>query len=330
MPLDFANLDAPEAGDAQPADTSGTAADSGGGNADAGGPESGTVGADHSGKEDAGNDGVSGGDGGSGSDSGSEDGGGAKPAVKPSTVPHAALHEAREANKALKARIAELEAVPRLSAEDAALLKELREQRAQPPKKDEEQEPDFLQDPKGHIDGKFKGVLKKLDEVSKETKETKEQAAQDRALQAVISTAGSQVTEFVEKTPDYPQAIEHIRSMRRGQLEMLYPQATAEQVAMLVSREEIAIAAQVVTGGKNFAEFAYEYAKRTGYQPPKPPDPTPQPAAKKVDASAVRTLGSGGTDSEPEDDESSHPNSEFRSIQKEAREEVRARFRRRA
>lgn len=317
MPLDFANLDAPEAGDAQPTDTSGAAAPGGNGSADAGTTDTAAVSADPAG------------DAGGGDNGGEPAGGEPEPAVKkPSTVPHAALHEARETNKQLKARIAELEAVPRLTAEDAALLRELREQRAQQPakKQDEEQEPDFLQDPKGHVDGKFKTVLKKLDEVSKENKETKDQLAQQERLRAIMDTAGSQVTEFVEKTPDYAQAIEHVRNMRRGQLEMIYPQATPEQVAMLVSREEIALAGQVVTGGKNFAEFAYEYAKRMGYQPPKPPDPTP---AKKVDASAVRTLGSGGTDTDHEP-ESTDPNDEFRAIQKEAREEVRARFRRRA
>lgn len=315
MPLDFANLDAPEAGDAQPTDTSGAAAPGGNGNADTGTADTAAVSADPSGDGDSGNDG------------GSEPAGGEpEPAVKkPSTVPHAALHEARETNKQLKARIAELESVPRLSAEDAALLRERREQRAQP-KTDTEEAPDFLNDPKGYVDANLKPVLKKIEDATKEAKEAKEQLNQHQTIQAVIDTARSQVTEFVEKTPDYPKAIEHVRTMRRGQLEMLYPQATAEQVATLVAREEIALAGQVVTGGKNFAEFAYEYAKRMGYQPPKPPDPTP---AKKVDASAVRTLGSGGTDTDHEP-ESTDPNDEFRAIQKEAREEVRARFRRRA
>ena len=314
MPLDFANLDAPEAGDAQSADTSGAAAPGGTGSPDAGTADTAAVGADPAGDTGGGNDG------------GEPAGGEPEPAVKKSaTVPHAALHEARETNKQLKARIAELEAIPRLSAEDATLLRELREQRAQP-KKDEEQGPDFLNDPKGYVDTGLKQAIKKVEDATKEAKEAKEQLNQHQTIQAVIDTARGQVSEFVEKTPDYPKAIEHVRNMRRGQLEMLYKQATPEQIATLVAREEIALAGQVVTGGNNFAEFAYEYAKRMGYQPPKPPDPTP---AKKVDASAVRTLGSGGTDTDHEP-ESTDPNDEFRAIQKEAREEVRARFRRRA
>lgn len=320
MPLDIANLDAPESESAPiAADTGGTPADSAGGNASAGAPEPVAVAADPAGDSDAG-------------DSGEQPAGGEpEPAVKkPGTVPHAALHEARETNKALKARIAELEAVPRLSADDAALLQELRAQRAQPKKDAEEQPPDFLQDPKGYVDSNLKQAIKEVKEATKEAKEAKDELKQHQTLQAVITTATSQVNEFVATTADYPKAIEHVRNVRRGQLEMLYPQATADQIGAVLAREEITLASQIVTQGKNFAEFAYEYAKKMGYQPPKPPDPTPQPAAKKVDASAVRTLGSGGTDSEPEDDESSHPNSEFRAIQKEAREEVRARFRRRA
>ena len=202
----------------------------------------------------------------------------------------------------------------------------MRAQRAQPKKEATEEGPDFLQDPKGYVDTGLKQAIKKVEDATKEAKEAKDQLNQHQTLQAVIDTARSQVNEFVGKTADYPQAIEHVRTMRRGQLKMLYKDATPDQIDMAVAKEEIALAGQIVTRGENFAEFAYSYAKAMGYQPSKPPDPTP---AKKVDASAVRTLGSGGTDTDHEP-ESADPNDEFRAIQKEAREEVRARFRRRA
>lgn len=316
MPLDIANLDAPESESAPiGTDASGVAAPGGSGSANAGAPDPGSVSADP----------ASTGDNGNGGSSPTDGTGSPEPAVKEkqATVPHHALHEARETNKQLRARIAELEAVPRLSAEDAQLLQELRAQR-QPPKTDDP--PDWMQDPKANVDSRFGKLEKKLEETAKKADDANEKLNQHQTIQAVIQTAGAQVTEFVAQNADYPKAIEHVRAMRRGQLEMLYPQATAEQVAQIVAREEITLAGQVVSRGDNFAEFAYNYAKRMGYQPPKPPDPEP---AKKIDASAVRTLGSGGADVAPPATDDEDPNSEFRAAKKEDAE-VRARFRRRA
>ena len=314
MPLDIANLDAPESESAiEPANPGGTAADGGNGSPNPGASDSGNGGSGPAGKSDTGwSDGsvTSDGDGNS------------KPAVKAKqdTVPHGALHEARQENKQLKARLAELEGQTRLTAEDAALLQELRAQRSGKKQQETEEEPDFMEDPKGHLEGRFKQILKRLDEADKEAKSTKEQFNQQEMMRVSIDTARAQVSEFVETTKDYPQAIEHVRSMRRGHLEMLYPQATAEQISQAVAIEEINLARQLVSSGQNFAEFAYNYAKRMGYQPPNPI------SAKKPDASAVRSLGSGGADTDPPETDADDPMNEFR----EAQKELRSRFKRRA
>ena len=207
-----------------------------------------------------------------------------------------------------------------------ALLKELRAQRAQkqPPKEGtEEQPPDFLEDPKGYVDAQVKAALKKLEETGQETKQTKEQLEQHQMMQAVIQTASAQVDEFVKQTTDYPQAVEFARTLRGNQLKAIYRDATPQQIAQAVAAEEIQLARQLVMKGENFAEWAYGYAKSLGYQPPKPAE---EPKPKKPDASAVRSLGSGGADTELPESDADDPMSEFRDLQKE----VRARFKRRA
>src|SRR5690242_11645136 len=80
------------------------------------------------------------------------------PEPKQDLVPLAALHEARQEARQLKQQIAALEAQPKLTAEDAELLRNLRAQRSQ------EVDPDFLQDPKGYVDTKLSRALKKLEE----------------------------------------------------------------------------------------------------------------------------------------------------------------------
>ncbi len=72
---------------------------------------------------------------------------------KDKLVPLAALHESREQVKQLRAKIAELEALPRLTEAQQKLLDKLnaQDQAASAPK-----DPDFLEDPKGYIDSQAK------------------------------------------------------------------------------------------------------------------------------------------------------------------------------
>src|SRR5690348_2529605 len=98
------------------------------------------------------------------------------PEPKQDLVPLAALHEARQEARQLKQQIAALEAQPKLTAEDAELLRNLRAQRSQ------EADPDFLQDPKGYVDTKLSRALKKLEEAQGAASQTREQVDQQRQL----------------------------------------------------------------------------------------------------------------------------------------------------
>lgn len=211
------------------------------------------------------------------------------------------MHEARVEIKQLKATIARLEAQPRLTPEDQAALAKLRaaDQATQ------QQEPDFLADPKGYVDNKVKAALDKLDAAEKKTEETEAKVAEGEQLRAVLQATMTAEQTFVQTTPDYPQALQHIRSVRTAQLQALFPDATAEQVANHIAYEERETARGLIAQNRNPAEFAYKIAKTLGYTPQATQG---QPATRQtqatapIDKSAVRTLGSGGGDAPSAED----------------------------
>ena len=203
----------------------------------------------------------------------------------------AALHEARGENKTLRQQLAEMQQ------QIAALQKPQGQQPAAQP----EQEPDFLADPKGYVDRVDKKVSTALEKLDKATQETAEQIKQREANEAVLRATQSAETEFYSKTPDYPQALQHIRGVRTQQLQALHPEATPEQISNHIAFEERETARVLVQQGRNPAEFAYNIARTLGYAKAAPPaDPKPQP--KPIDKDAVRTLGSGGGSGAPTED----------------------------
>lgn len=214
----------------------------------------------------------------------------------------AALREARAEIKSLRQQ---LEAQPKLTAEDQATLARLRAVE----KATTEQEPDFLADPKGYVDTKVAGALKKLDEAQQQTKETADQVkAREQREQTWRATQAAE-QQFVATMPDYPQALEHVRTARFSQLQMMAPNATPEQITQHIALEEMNAAAHLLSQGKNPAEFAYNYAKTIGYQPKAPQSAAAPAAAPKasIDKDAVRSLGSGGGDAPSDDPGNSMP-----------------------
>lgn len=210
---------------------------------------------------------------------------------KDKLVPIAALHESRETIKALKTQIAALESQPKLSAEDAETLKDLRAQKAaaQAPK-----DPDFLEDPKGYVDANNKKNADELKTLREDNQRRTQEQQQHQQVQQILSGVAQHEQTFLKATPDYHQAIDHIRTVRASQLQMLYPQATPQQIQHQISSEEIGAAAQVLRGGGNPAEFAYNYAKTVGYQPKAAPVANGADGAAKPDKDAVRSMGGGG------------------------------------
>lgn len=212
--------------------------------------------------------------------------------------------------------------MPRLSAEDAELLKTLKEQRKQEaaPK-----DPDFLEDPKGYVDANTRRVteaLKKLDDAQTESRTERQQQEQVTALMGAVQ---AHEVQFAAKTADYNDALAHVRTVRGNQLRLLAPQATDAQIMQQIGREELGAAHQVISSGGNPAEFAYNYAKTMGYVPKaaangaaggmqaaaqNTQNSLQQAPADKPDKNAVRTMGGGGG-AEPADDDQGDAMPEF-------------------
>lgn len=205
----------------------------------------------------------------------------------------AALHEARGENKTLRQQLTEMQQ------QIAALQKQQGQQPAAQP--EPEPEPDFLADPKGYVDRVDKKVQTALEKLDKATQETAEQTKQREANESVLRATQSAETEFYSKTPDYPEALQHIRGVRTQQLQVLHPEATAEQINNHIAFEERETARMLIQQGRNPAEFAYNIAKTLGYSKAAPPAAS-KPAAAPIDKDAVRTLGSGGGSGAPTED----------------------------
>lgn len=200
-----------------------------------------------------------------------------------------AIREARSENKALKAQLQEL------SQKIEALSK--------PPAKVEEAppEPDFLADPKAYVDDtrkQIKELTEKLD--SKEKQQTEAQQKQQQAQETWNKVIAAE-SEFAATTPDYHDALNHVRAIRAEQIKIEIRETeerepTQEEVGRILSIQEAQGAAALIAKGKNPSKFYYEYAKTFGYKPKVAADPatTTTTATAKPDKEAVRTMGSGG------------------------------------
>jgi hypothetical protein len=236
----------------------------------------------------------------------------AKPSDQVATL-NVAIRETRAENKALKAQLQEL------TAKIEALSK--------PSTKTEEPaEPDFLADPKGYVDA-AKAKLKELtDKIEADKQQQTEQQKQQQQAQETWNKVITTEQEFAAATPDYFDAINHVRAVRAEQIKIEIREAedrepTPEEVGRILSIQEYQGAAALIAKGKNPSKFYYEYAKTFGY---KPKAATPTPAAKP-DKEAVRTMGSGGASDSSVGDE---PTGAL-GILEQAQNEHKAQFKRR-
>jgi hypothetical protein len=154
-------------------------------------------------------------------------------------------------------------------------------------------EPSFTDDPKAYIDAK----VNQVQEMVKPIEQKAEVGAQQVQLQQFMRHVGSIEAEFVKENPDYYQALDHVRSIRRAELAEFYPQATPEQIVQQIDREELEKAAILLQQGRNPSEAVYRVAKAYGFQKPAAPAAA-APARPNVPQAPVgdpgATLGSGG------------------------------------
>jgi hypothetical protein len=193
--------------------------------------------------------------------------------------------------------------------ERAKLRSELRElqerlQKLEQPAKAPEPKPDFMDDPKAYIDstvGETREELTKL-------KEQAEQLTQEQQLARFTQDLAAREQVFVKDTPDYFDALAHVRMARAEQIMEVYPEATPEQITETIRREELQFAAATLRQGKNPSESVYRMAQKTyGYRPKAqapanaPQIPNKPAVAKAPVGDPSLTLGSSG--GAPADDE---------------------------
>lgn len=129
--------------------------------------------------------------------------------------------------------------------------------------------------PEDDIFEAFKAEVAERQRLGQETASIKaqfEQLAQrteaERQQQAVAQTVYRAEAEFQAKTPDYQAAINHLRNARLQQLVMggVPEQAARERIVA----EAFQLATIALQRGLDPAQFAYDYSKSYGYQPPAP------------------------------------------------------------
>ena len=137
-----------------------------------------------------------------------------------------------------------------------------------PPAKEPEP-PDYLDDPKGYVDAIAARAdqsekVKILERQIADEKQAREQLVLQQQAQSAIR---SHEADFATKTPDYYEALEHGRGVRRQQLKIDYPEAEDTAIEGELARQELAYAFGMIQRGANPAERAYQYAKTLGYTP---------------------------------------------------------------
>lgn len=180
--------------------------------------------------------------------------------------------------------------------------------------------PDFVEDPKGYVDHNLKGALekiaeanKKAEESGKEAKETAAQAAEQVQLQRFFNDLGQHEQRFVAQTPDYYEAVSHLRTVRAAQLCELVPDITAEQINQQIVTEERQLAVNLARSGRDPVATAYNLAKTFGYQPKAKEEKAaeiaklPDPSIKRLPPDQTLGAGAGGAEPSIDPDDAADP-----------------------
>lgn len=188
----------------------------------------------------------------------------------------ARLEQQEQARKALEERLAKLENPPKAP----------------------EPDPDYSEDPKKYVDHKLQSALKTLEENTgrkvEEVGKTAEQAAHEARFNRFMQDLTTTEAAFAQATPDYYDALAHLRNLRVMEIKLFKPDVTPEEINRAITQEEMAFANQLMSQGKNPHQFAYEIAKARGYQKKEAPKlDLPKVEGLPKQLPPDQTLGSG-------------------------------------
>jgi hypothetical protein len=171
-----------------------------------------------------------------------------------STVPLAALNEARAQARMAQAQLQEMQ-------KQMQPLMELRQRIEEAERRDKErqQEQEFNADPLGVIQKQQAQALREIEELKKGPPQN-----QEAAQQQVFQSIASQVQEFKKSTPDYDAALAHVLDARKQELMAMGAPEYEAQQRIAVEAQDIAVNA--LRSGQNPGQVVYQLAKLRGFQ----------------------------------------------------------------
>lgn len=203
----------------------------------------------------------------------------ATPEVKPEpkqepreSVPLKTYLEEKAERKALAARIAELE--------------------AQKSVKTEVEAPSFDDNPAAHLLHKQQGIEQSNKSLQERLEQYEQAQQQQTAYQSIASKIALSEQTFKAKTPDYDQAIEHMKSTADRTLQLMGMSDPLQRQQAIV-QNVIQMSNIAIQQGQEPAEFAYNYSKALGYQTKAKANPVQQ-ISQGLEAS--KSLGTGASE----------------------------------
>lgn len=200
-------------------------------------------------------------------------------------VPLAALHEARQEQRELKARLQEYEqklaTVDQLK-QDMLSLRE---------KKEEIKPPDPNEDPLGYTHFQIQEQKTKIAEFENWKRQQTELYETQRKQQEIITHVASNEQEFAKTNNDYWDAASFLKDVRTKEL-AIYGITDPQMVSREIAQNTFALSQYAMQKGKNPAEIAYNLAKQYGYKA-KTIDNTLQ-TIEQGQKEASKSLSSGG------------------------------------
>jgi hypothetical protein len=218
-----------------------------------------------------------------------EAGDGERQQAEPKLVPLAALHEERTRRREMAQRIEQMEASQR---QRDQILEQRLAQLAQA--RQQEQQPSFDENPAQHLLQGQQQLHQAINQNAMQMAEFQRQQQAQVAIQQLSQAVVRNEAEFVQKAPDYMQAVEYLAQQRAAELAA---DGLDDDLAAGRAREELRnLALTRAMQGQNPAEVAYKLAKARGYAP-KAQGSTPQEKIQshQKGVAAARSIGSGGS-----------------------------------
>ena len=133
--------------------------------------------------------------------------------------------------------------------------------------KAETAEPEPIPDPDEDVFAATKYALKQQEELKRQIEQQQRQTQESDGLREAVMRTQAHEIEFRKATPDYDNAVLHLRQAREKELEEVFGVRDPAQRAEIVQREALQIAQSALKQNRSPAEVAYQMARIRGYQP---------------------------------------------------------------